>query len=528
MNTKRKLNIWLPLLLGITMATGIFFGFKLSNVFPREKIFVTDRKRPVDEVLSLIKNKYVDSVNIGNLSDTAIVAMLMQLDPHSQFIPAKMVEAVNDDIAGNFYGIGIEYDIFNDTMNVLQVIPGGPAEEAGMQMGDKIIQAGDSLMAGQHRDASEMRDILKGNRGSELIITVIRNNQKISLKVKRDYVSVSSIDASYMISPGIGYIYLSKFTQQAYREFMIALDTLNKAGMKKLILDLRDNGGGVLEEAVEIADEFLSGDKLITYTEGLHVPKKEYRCRRTGQFETGELVVLCNGSTASASEILLGALQDWDRATIIGGKTFGKGLVQEQYSLSDGSALRLTISRYFTPLGRSIQRTYKKGIIAYYAAAESRLENPDTSSIEDNKKFYTTPSGKKLYGGGGISPDIYGGKDSLKLTYNLALIYSSKVIRNYAYSYSVKNRQVLMKWGSPENYNNHFEVNKEMLHEFDELISKDSLGISIEDLEKEEIIQLQRSIKVSIARQLWRSEGFYEIMNRDDVVINQALEVLKK
>lgn len=526
MNTKKKLNIWLPTLLGVIMAVGIFLGFKLSNVFPREKVFVTDRKRPVDEVLTLIKNKYVDSVNIADLSDSAIVAMLTQLDPHSQLIPARMVDDANDDIAGNFYGIGIEYEIFNDTMNVLQVLKGGPAEAAGLQMGDKILQAGDSLMAGQKREAAQMRDILRGNRGSELPITVMRNGNKRTFKVKREYIAVNSVEAAYLITPTTGYIVLSKFTQQAYREFMIALDSLNNAGMKKLILDLRDNGGGVLNEAVEIADEFLSGDKLITYTEGLHVPKKEYRCRRVGQFETGELVVLCNSGSASASEILLGALQDWDRATIIGSKTFGKGLVQEQYSLSDGSALRLTVSRYFTPLGRSIQRDYHHGFEAYFTEPELEELDRDSARQISNQKIFTTPKGKKLYGGDGITPDMMTEKDSVKLSYQMALIYSSKLIPNFAYFYCVNHRTDLDKYSTPEDFSKRFMVTDDILKDFGKYMAKDSLDF--EDLSHADISKLRQSIKISIARLIWRKEGFYEVSNLDDKTIKQALQVLNK
>ena len=526
---QKKLKIWLPFLFSLAVVLGMFFGFKMRDALPGKTFFFTEKKKPLDEVLSLISANYVDKVDVASLADTAIQAMLFKLDPHSQYIPATLLEEANDGIAGNFYGIGIEFDIFDDTLNVINVLKDGPADRAGIMMGDKLLKAGDSLMAGRKRDAQAMREILKGNRGSVLTLRVLRKGDVLDLPVTRDIVSVSSIDAAYVIAPKTGFIRLSRFTQQTYREFMLALDDLKKQGIEKLILDLRGNGGGVLDEAVEIADEFLSGDKLITYTEGLHTPRKDYRTRRLGQFETGELIVLGDEGSASASEILMGALQDWDRATIVGRKTFGKGLVQEQFNLGDGSALRLTVSRYYTPLGRSIQRPYSEGFDAYYAEVAHRTVVPDSITVVDSLsplKPFTTPKGKLLYAEGGITPDYRVGTDTSKLGYTTALIFSRGLVSEFGYKYTVENFDRLKQYADPAAFNTKFTIGNEAWTYFEGLAAADS--VSLDYIKGEEKNFIQKNMRLSIARQLWRNEGFFEVMNKEDEVVIKALSLLKK
>ncbi|MEO5966736.1 MAG: S41 family peptidase [Ferruginibacter sp.] len=522
----KKFNIWLPFIISLAMIGGIFLGYKMRETIPNKSFFFLEKRKPVEQIIDLVNSKYVDSLNTQDLADTAIMAILSKLDPHSVYIPASKVEGVNDEIIGSFYGIGIEFNIYDDTLNVVNVLAGGPAAKAGLITGDKILKAGDSLLASKNKSFEDVRKILKGNRGTLIKLLVLRKNKQFSVNVERDQIPVSSIDAAYLIQPTIGYIRINKFSTQTYREFMPVLDSLNKKGMKKLILDLRDNGGGVMDEAIEIADEFLSGDKLITYTEGTHSPKKEYRCRRLGQFETGKLVILTNEGTASASEILAGALQDWDRATIVGRRTFGKGLVQEQFNLSDNSALRLTVARYFTPLGRSIQRSYADGKKAYYNEIDSRFDLSDSTIKEGSigRKF-KTPEGKILYGQDGISPDIIVGFDTSHMGLKVYEVFSKGLIKDFSYKYSITNKQELDNYRSPLLFNKNFIINDEAWKYFENMALADS--IEVKYLKPQEKKFIERSLKLSIARQKFLNEGYFEVINETDEVIIKALSLLQ-
>ncbi len=529
MNNK-KIQVWLPLLFSITMIIGMFLGYKMRDNMPGKSFFFTEKRRPMQEIMDLIKNRYVDDVKIDSLADTAIQAMLNKLDPHSVFIPAEELQQVNEDLAGKFFGIGIEFNIFDDTLNVINVLKDGPGYKAGLLTGDKFIKVGDSLIAGTRTDADVFRKLLRGNRGTKVTITYLRNHEQKQATITRDAIPLSSVDASYMMGNGIGYIRLNKFSSQTYREFMESLETLKKAGLQKLILDLRGNGGGILDEAAEIADEFLDGDKLITYTEGKHVDKKEYRCRRVGQFETGPLIVLADEGTASASEILIGALQDWDRATIVGRRSFGKGLVQEQFELSDKSALRLTIARYYTPIGRSIQRPYTNGEKAYYDEISNRYHDGETQSADsvknDISKIYRTKAGKIVYGKGGITPDYFIALDTSGFSKSSAMIFTRGTIGNFAYNFYLQNLPQLKTYKTPADYIKGFSFSEDGWKHFVLAAAKDSIDISIVSAkEKKDLINRIRS---SIARQLWRNEGFYEVMNTTDETVKKSLEIMSK
>ena len=523
---QKKPNVWLPLVISVFMVAGMWLGYHMRDAMPGKSFFSFDRRKPVDEVLTLIENKYVDDVKASDLADTAIEAMLEKLDPHSHYIPAKLVEQTNEDIAGGFYGIGIEFNIYDDTLNIINVIKDGPGYKAGLKTGDKILQAGDSVLAGKKRDADDMRSILKGNKGSLLPLKVLRKDKILTFTVLRDIIPVNSVDAGYMMNKTTGYLRLNRFSQKTYREFMETLERLKNSGMQQLLLDLRGNGGGVLDEAVEIADEFLSGDKLITYTEGKHAPRKDYRCRREGQFETGKLVVLVDEGTASASEILIGALQDWDRATIIGRRTFGKGLVQEQYDLSDGSALRLTISRYYTPLGRSIQRSYANGQRAYFEEVTNRFSDTTPYKEPVNARVFTTSGGRKVYGGGGILPDIITGLDTGRLGKIVTRIYVKGIISDFGYRYYVSHPGIENKYKSPSDFMHSFNVIDEPWQYFSTMATKDSIDVKSITVSEKKF--LDRSLKLSLARQLWRNEGYFEVMNSDDETVKKAMEELDK
>ncbi len=526
----KKIQVFLPLLLSVAIIVGMLIGYKLRDTQPTKSFFSLDKPRPLQEVMNLIQNKYVDDVKMNSLGDSAIATVLHNLDPHSVFIPADDLQGVNEDIAGNFFGIGIEFNIFEDTLHVLNVIPDGPSFKAGILIGDRFIQVNDSIIAGKKITTDQVRKLLRGDLGTKAAVKILRNGKQLDVSIIRGVIPVSSIDAAYIIENGIGYIKLNKFSQVTYREFMQSLEALQKQGLKKLILDLRGNGGGVLDEATAIADEFLDGDKLITYTQGKHMPKKEYRCMRQGLFEQGELVVLADEGSASASEILMGALQDWDRATIIGRRSFGKGLVQEQYDLSDGSALRLTVARYYTPIGRSIQRSYSNGEKAYYDEINNRFHDGEVLSADsvknDTTKSFITKNGRKVYGGGGISPDVFMPIDTA--TYNLAIakIYIRGTASDFAYRYYLGHTDELKKYKTPSEFTRQFIFTDDNWQQFLSMAVKDSIILnSINEKEKKDLVI---RIKSSLARQIWRNEGFYEMMNTSDKTVKKALEVLSK
>ncbi len=525
---RKKIKIWLPVLVSLAMVAGMYLGYKMRDSMPARSFFYTERRRPIQELLDLVQAKYVDNVNVQDLADTAIAAILAKLDPHSQYIPARSVERANEDIAGSFYGIGIEFNVIEDTLNVVNVIKDGPAFKAGLLVGDKFIKAGDSVIAGRKMDTDHLRQILKGNRGSDLPLDIVRADKRLSLTVSRDFVPVTSVDAAYLIDRTTGFIRLNRFSQHTYREFMQSLEKLKKGGMTRLVLDLRGNGGGVLDEAVEIADEFLEGDRLITYTEGKHFPKKEYRSRRQGQFEEGQLIVLADESTASASEVLIGALQDWDRATVIGRPTFGKGLVQEQYDLSDNSAVRLTISRYYTPLGRSIQRSYTGGNKSYYQSAAKRYAANDSllaDSLKPLGKRVATRNGKILFSGGGITPDYFISHDTSRFSSTTASIISKGLVNRFGYKYFVDHRDQLQKFSSPAEFARNFIVDEQAWNYFVKLVMQDS--IVIPTITVAEKYFLTKNLKLAIARQIWRDEGYFIVFNKEDQAVMKALELLK-
>ncbi|MDQ6890313.1 MAG: S41 family peptidase, partial [Bacteroidota bacterium] len=450
----KKLQVWLPLILSVCMIAGMFIGYRLKSNMPNSGIFFIDRQRPVQEVIDLVNNKYVDKENEDSLGDAAIEAILAKLDPHSVFLPPRELKEINEDLEGQFYGIGIEFNIFSDTINVVNVLPNGPSDKAGLMVGDKFLKVGDSVITGKNISYEKIKKLLRGGGGSVAEITILRNGVTKKINITRGLIPLYSLDAAYMITDTVGYIRLNKFSETTYKEFMQATDNLQKQGMKSMILDLRDNGGGILTEATHIADEFLSGDKLVTYTEGYHSPKKEYRCSKEGVFETGKLVVLANEGTASASEILIGALQDWDRATILGRRTFGKGLVQEQYELSDGSGLRLTVARYYTPLGRSIQKSYKSGNEEYNKDLMNRFHNGEMSYADSikhtNETAYKTGSGKTVYGGGGITPDIFVPYDTMAFDKEITLAFIKGTFNNFIYRNYLDHETQFRSYTSPK------------------------------------------------------------------------------
>ncbi|MEN9569726.1 MAG: hypothetical protein RL172_957 [Bacteroidota bacterium] len=529
--TNKKFKVWLPLLLSISMILGMMLGYRMKGSMPGKSFFSTDSPYPLQEVYDLVKNKYVDEVEMAKITDTAITAMLAHLDPHSVLIPAEELDAVNEDISGNFFGIGVEFDVLDDTIHVLNVMPDGPSAKAGIITGDKFIKVNDSVIAGTKIEEKKIKKLLRGKMGTQVLVEILRGAEKKQITITRGIIPVTSIDAAYMMDTATGYIRISKFTQVTYREFMEQLEKLKQKGLQKLVLDLRGNGGGILDQATEIADEFLDGDKLITYTQGNHFPKKEYRCKRPGLFESGRLVVLADEGSASASEILMGALQDWNRATIIGRRSFGKGLVQEQYELSNGSALRLTIARYYTPVGRSIQRPYSKGEKEYYDEINRRWHDGEVSNADsvknDTTQAFKTPSGKTVYGGGGISPDIFIPADTTGLlSASMIKMYYKSTLSRYAYYYYMANKNSLANYKTPADFSANFSLNATEWNLFNDIARKDSINLT--QLSAREKEQLSQRIRSSVARQVWRSQGYYQSINLIDDMIKKAREVLDR
>jgi carboxyl-terminal processing protease len=526
----KKLQVWLPILFSLVMIAGMFIGYRIKENMPGKSMFFMDKRKPVAEVINPVKNKYVDEVNIDSLTSLAVSSMLAKLDPHSVFMPATELQQVTEELEGKFYGIGVEFNIINDTINVISVIQGGPSDKAGIKMGDKIIKAADTLVAGVKISSDKIRSLLKGSAGSKVNINILRDNEAKQFTIVREAIPIYSLDAAYMLTSNIGYIRLNKFAETTYVEFMTAAEKLQKQGMQHMILDLRDNGGGVLSEATEMADEFLDDNKMITYTEGLHSARKEYRCKRNGIFEKGKLVVLVNEYTASASEVLAGALQDWDRATILGRRTFGKGLVQEQFELSDGSGLRLTVARYYTPLGRSIQKSYSGGTAAYMEELHNRLTggelvNADSIKHGHGKKF-TTASGKVLYGEGAITPDVFVPADTTAFNKELTGLYIKGTLNVFAYENYLNHKSTFSSYTTPADFEKNYTIDNPTWESFKIAAVKDSVNLNnITPKEKDDI---SRQLKRLTARQLWHTEGYFEVTNAHDPMVLKALDEIRK
>jgi len=530
----KKLQVWLPLLFAIVMMVGMVIGFRLRGNLRPAGFFLTRKETPVQEVMDLISMKYVDSLPPDSLSNDAIDGMLTHLDPHSLYIPPADLSEVNEDLQGNFEGIGVEFQIFDDTVNVMNVLPGGPSDKAGLRVGDKFLKVGDSVVAGNGINNERIRSLLRGPGASQVMVTLLRvgaQSKPFLVQITRGIIPLPSVDVAYMINKNTGYIHINKFSETTHAEFAQAMQRLQQEGLQRLILDLRGNGGGILQESIEIADDFLDGDKLIVYTVGARSPKVEYRCRRDGLFEKGNLALLTDEGTASASEVLAGALQDWDRATIIGRRTFGKGLVQEQYPLSDGAALRLTIARYYTPTGRSIQKPYNNGHEAYEEEVLKRFHDGevlhgDTSSQHTGPAYKTLgPEKRTVYGGGGITPDIFVGFDTSTLSRSTSTLYLDGTINRFIYTYYIQHLPAFQTYKTPADFVARYNDDDQLLKGLTAYAAKDTINIaSISQREKD---LLRHRLKAMMARQIWRTEGYFEVSNTTDPVVAKALQILK-
>jgi len=485
--------------------------------------FSSLQQRKLTNALTAISNLYVDSINDKKLVESALEGILKELDPHSLYIPKEEVERV-----------GIQFQMLEDTLLVIQTISGCPAEKVGVLPGDRIIYINNDLVAGVKMQSSDIFKRLRGQKGTEVTVKILRDGKKelIEFKIIRDKIPLYSVDASYMIGKDIGYIKINNFGSTTVQEFEKAFNTLRGKGMKQLILSLQGNGGGYLNAAIQLADEFLTTNKLIVYTQGLNQPKTIAESTITGNFEKGKLIVLVDEFSASASEIVSGALQDWDRAIIIGRRTFGKGLVQRQYPLIDGSMLRLTVARYYTPTGRCIQKSYKGGYDKYEMDLSNRFKkgefmHADSIHFPDSLRYQTLNLKRTVYGGGGIMPDIFVPLDTTRYTDFHRKIVAKGVVNKVCVQYIDKNRAELKKkYTSFDKFKKEYEVDEAFLNQLITEVGKEKIKIdSAQYALSKPLIKLQ--LKALVARDLWEMNEYYQIMDADNESLQKAVEILQ-
>ena len=519
-----------PLWVIIILLSGILIGLYINKGVAK-KVQVEGGSK-FDEVMWYVGNDYVEKPDAQKLQDGAIAAMMEELDPHSAFISLDEFNEVNDPLLGSFDGIGVQFRLERDTIAIVNVIKGGPSEKVGLLAGDRIVYVDDSLVASKKLKNEDVMRKLKGPKGTKVRVRILRRGVEglLDYTITRDAIPTYSVDIAYMLDDKTGYLKLSKFSATTVSEFKNAVINLEAQGMKQLIFDLRGNTGGYLAAAVDIADEFLPKGSLIVYTEGRNRPRQYMKARRKGMLEEMPVVVLIDGESASASEIVAGALQDNDRGTIIGRRSFGKGLVQEQIMLSDQSAIRLTVARYYTPTGRCIQKPYDKDHEKYLLESYERYENgelfhPDSIHFADSLKF-TTPKGKTVYGGGGIMPDVYVPLVDDSTEYYFNRIANTGVLYQYAFDYTDKHRAQLQRYQTVEAFDRSFAVSDAM---FDELVKRaGEKGIKGND-EQKRVARREANtlLKAYIARNLFDDEGFYPIYAPMDEILQRALEELQ-
>ncbi len=527
-----KLAIVAPIVLAFVLAGGIFIGKSLNTDDGATSFVFKSDPNKLDFILDVIEKEYVDTVSKYNLVEKTIPIMLEHLDPHSVYIPARDLQEVSEPLEGNFEGIGVQFNILNDTVLVINTITGGPAEKVGVLAGDKIVTINDSLFAGIGITNDQVIKKLKGKGGTKVIIGVARIGypELLSFEITRDKIPLYSVDVSYMINPTIGYIKISTFARTTYDEFVEGLKKLKGKGMKNLILDLRSNTGGYLDAAIKIADEFLKENELIVYTEGKERPRADYIATAGGLFEEGELVVLIDSWSASASEIVSGAIQDNDRGTIIGRRSFGKGLVQETTYFRDGSAMRLTIARYYTPTGRSIQKPYNNGVKDYEHELINRYEHGELetadSTVFNEKNKFTTKGGKVVYGGGGIMPDIFVPIDTVGQTPFYRQVSRKAMIYNYALNYTNKYRESLSQFSDYKELINYLE-SKNIFANFLLEVRKKGLNPKITEIyESEQLIKTY--LYAYICRNIVNNDGYYPVLQKVDDILKRAIKELNK
>jgi len=547
------------------IVSGIFI-FNTLNLSAQERTITDEAKLKFDDVLALVKTRYVDTVDLDVLVEDAIKGMMKDLDPHSEYYTAEEYEKMNEPLQGNFEGIGVQFNIIRDTIAVLSPISGGPSEKLGIRSGDKIVRIEGKNVAGIGITNNDVIKKLRGDKGTTVNVSIYRRGAKELLEyaIVRDKIPIFSVDASYMLTPEIGYIKVNRFAETTMDEFRAGLDKLKAKNMKHLVLDLRGNSGGYLKTAIELSDEFLKDREMIVYTEGVSSPKRDYIATTRGGFEQGKLVVLIDEGSASASEIVSGAVQDWDRALLIGRRSFGKGLVQGPFRLRDNSWLKITTARYYTPTGRCIQRSYDSGIEEYRKEDERRVESgelfhQDSIHLSDSLKYYT-PNNRVVYGGGGIMPDIFMPLDTSDNSKFLTQLYAQGIINDFVNEYTdTKREEFASLYPDFESFDKKFEVDKKLFDEFltyadkkleekpDTLKNLHAKNEDDEEVEvyakeketdkrthqeiKEEGIKvsgahIKNRIKAYIARTFWQTEAFFQVVNKVSPEVQKAIKVI--
>ena len=521
-NYKQK---YLPLIIGVAIASGVFVGGKLNFTDTSDRLFTSNSKKDkLNRLIDYIDYEYVDEINTDSIVDVTVNGILNNLDPHSVYIPKSELQRVSENMKGDFVGIGINFYTYKDTIAVIRAVKNGPSDKAGIKSGDRIVVANGDSIYGKKWSNNDIINKLKGEINTLVDLKVYRRDEAnlLDFTIKRDHVSIKSVDASYMMTDDMGYIKINRFAESTYKEFKSGLDELQKQGATKLVLDLRDNPGGFLSIAEQIVDEFLEDDKLILFTKNKKGSIEKSFATRKGDFEDGEVYVLINENSASASEIIAGALQDNDKGIIVGRRSYGKGLVQREMELGDGSAVRLTVSRYFTPTGRSIQRSYDNGNKDYYDEYFERLDSgelldADKIEVNDSLKF-TTPKGKIVYGGGGIIPDVFVPIDTSTKNETLSYLLNRGFFSYFVFEELDKDRSVY-DGISKQDFIDNFIVSDDIVVRFQDYLNiRSEHNITFVAYHQ----TVKQYIKATLAEQLFGREAYEEIINENDIMIEEV------
>lgn len=511
----------------------IFLFFNVLCIAQNQNGNPAETSQKLATTMYIIDKFYVDSTDMPKLTEEAIMAMLKSLDPHSAYIAPKDVKKANESLEGSFEGIGVTFQILRDTILVVSAVPGGPSEKVGIMAGDRIVTIDGEDAFGKKVNNEFVTQHLRGKKGTKVVLGIKRGEDKelIDFEIVRDKIPLNSINTYFMVDKKIGYIKLDQFAQKSADEFEKALNDLKKQGMKSLIFDLRGNAGGYLQTAFELGNEFLGSGKTVVFTEGLKSPKMVYETDKNGDFREGMLVVLIDESSASASEIVSGAIQDWDRGVLIGRRSFGKGLVQRPFNLPDGAQIRLTTARYYTPTGRCIQRSYEKGSEDYFKEMTKRLEHgeyyhADSIHFPDSLRYFTLTSGRTVYGGGGIMPDIFMPVDTTYSTKLLTNLVRKSVFNSYCIDYVLANREKIQNdYPDFQKYNNNFTVDASMIEEFKKAAEQKDVKWDDGQFERSEA-WIKLRIKAMIAQDVWNIDKFYQVVMREDKMVERAVNLL--